>query len=29
MYWRMKYHFMGKGKLLAFGVWPEVNLSEA
>jgi len=29
MYWRMKYQFMGKGKLLAFGVWPEVSLTEA
>ena len=29
MYWRMKYQFMGKEKLLAFGVWPEVSLTEA
>ena len=28
-YWRMKYQFMGKEKLLAFGVWPEVSLTEA
>ena len=28
-YWRMKYRFMGKEKLLAFGVWPEVSLTEA
>ena len=28
-YWRMKYQLMGKGKLLAFGVWPEVSLTEA
>ena len=25
----MKYQFMGKGKLLAFGVWPEISLTEA
>jgi len=29
MYWKMKYQFMGKEKLLAFGVWPEVSLTEA
>jgi len=28
-YWRMKYRFMGKEKLLAIGVWPEVSLIEA
>ena len=28
-YWRMKYRFMGKEKLLALGVWPEVSLTEA
>ena len=28
-YWRMKYRFMGKEKLLAIGVWPEVSLTEA
>ena len=28
-YWRMKYRFMGKEKLLAFGVWPKVSLTEA
>jgi len=28
-YWRMKYRFIGKEKLLAFGVWPEVSLTEA
>ena len=28
-YWRMKYQFSGKEKTLAFGVWPEVSLSEA
>ena len=28
-YWRMKYRFIGKEKLLAFGVWPEVGLTEA
>ena len=29
MYWRIKYRFMGKEKLLAIGVWPEVSLIEA
>lgn len=28
-YWRMKYRFDGKEKLLSFGVYPEVSLSEA
>jgi len=28
-YWRFKYRFLGKEKLLALGVYPEVNLSEA
>ena len=28
-YWRVKYRFMGKEKLLAIGVWPEVSLIEA
>ena len=28
-YWRMKYRFMGKEKLLAIGVWPEVSLIAA
>ena len=28
-YWRMKYRIIGKEKLLAFGVWPEVSLTEA
>ena len=28
-YWRMKYRFIGKEKLLAIGVWPEVSLTEA
>ncbi len=28
-YWSMKYRFMGKEKLLAIGVWPEVSLTEA
>lgn len=28
-YWRMKYRFAGKEKLLAFGVYPEVSLKEA
>jgi len=28
-YWRMKYRFMGKEKLFAIGVWPEVSLIAA
>ena len=28
-YWRQKYRFGGKEKLLAFGVYPEVSLTEA
>lgn len=28
-YWRFKYHFGGKEKLLALGVYPEVSLGEA
>jgi integrase len=28
-YWRMKYRYAGKEKLLALGVYPEVGLSEA
>ncbi|HEY5850420.1 MAG TPA: Arm DNA-binding domain-containing protein [Lysobacter sp.] len=28
-YWRLKYRFAGKERLLAFGVYPEVSLSEA
>jgi len=28
-YWRMKYRYGGKEKLLAFGVFPDVSLSEA
>ncbi len=28
-YWRYKYRFMGKEKLLSFGVYPEVSLQEA
>jgi integrase len=28
-YWRLKYHFVGKEKLLALGVYPDVTLSEA
>ena len=28
-YWRMKYRFMGKEKLLSIGVWPNVSISEA
>src|SRR5271154_2964564 len=28
-YWRFKYNFAGKEKLLAFGVYPEVSLGDA
>ena len=28
-YWRLKYRFAGKEKVLAFGVYPEVSLKEA
>ncbi len=28
-YWRFKYHFGGKEKLLALGVYPEISLGEA
>ena len=28
-YWRLKYRFAGKEKLLAIGVYPEVGLKEA
>lgn len=28
-YWRLKYHYAGKEKLLALGVFPEVNIAEA
>jgi integrase len=28
-YWRLKYFFCGKEKLLALGVYPEINLAEA
>ncbi len=28
-YWRLKYYFAGKEKLLALGVYPEVKLAEA
>ena len=28
-YWRMKYRFMGKEKLLSIGIWPSVSISEA
>jgi len=28
-YWRMKYRFAGKEKLLALGVYPEVSISQA
>lgn len=29
MYWRMKYDFGGKEKLLALGTYPDVSLAEA
>lgn len=28
-YWRLKYHYAGREKLLALGVYPEVSLAEA
>ena len=28
-YWRLKYRFLGKEKLLSIGVWPNVSLNEA
>lgn len=28
-YWRMKYYYLGKEKLLAFGVYPTVSLADA
>ena len=28
-YWRLKYRFAGKEKLLAFGVYPDVSLKSA
>lgn len=28
-YWRFKYRFAGKEKLLAFGTYPEISLTEA
>lgn len=28
-YWRMKYRYLGKEKLLALGVYPEISLSDA
>ncbi len=28
-YWRMKYRFAGKEKLLAIGVYPEISLKQA
>src|SRR5436189_3484464 len=28
-YWRLKYFFAGKEKLLALGIYPDVSLSEA
>ncbi len=28
-YWRFRYRFLGKQKVLALGVWPEVSLADA
>jgi hypothetical protein len=28
-YWQLQYWFEGKQKVLSFGVWPEVGLTEA
>lgn len=28
-YWRMNYRFLGKGKTLAFGIWPDLDLAGA
>jgi len=28
-YWRMKYRFAGKEKLLAIGTYPEISLNQA
>lgn len=28
-YWRFKYRFQGKEKILAFGVYPDVSLADA
>ena len=28
-YWRMKYRFVGREKLLSLGIYPEVSLAEA
>ena len=28
-YWRMKYRFAGKEKMLSIGVYPDVNLADA
>ena len=28
-YWRLKYRFAGKEKVLALGVWPQVSLQDA
>ena len=28
-YWRLRYFFAGKEKLLALGVYPDINLAEA
>ncbi|UIJ45496.1 Arm DNA-binding domain-containing protein [Sphingomonas cannabina] len=28
-YWRLKYRYLGKDKVLSLGVWPEVSLPEA
>ena len=28
-YWRFKYRFLGKEKVLALGVWPNISLTDA
>ena len=28
-YWRVKYRFLGKEKVLALGVWPKISLTDA
>ena len=28
-YWRVKYRFLGKEKVLALGVWPKISLNNA
>ena len=28
-YWRVKYRFLGKEKVLSLGVWPKISLTDA